>query len=276
MEPSTVAFARESASGYVVETFTERERPDLALRAQQLQAECYLAEGYVHSAAITSDGCLQPDIDRSRGPRVRYFVAMDRAGDVHAAARMVSASADEGLNALPGYERSRDRLDPRCVRRLTDAVTARGPSAVVELTALAKATAAPSIASFEVMRAIYQSSMQAPAGPPMWLSILVPNTYRSLCRNFGTSAPQRAGADAIVGEGDPRRAAGLRVTPVIVDPRDILDSVLDSARQASDPQAAARYVRGLVFLADGLPAECLSPAVHAALEQLADLGMGRA
>lgn len=255
-----------SIAGYVVESFTEEERPDLAHRAQQIQGECYLAEGYVPVEAITSDGRLRHD--RTRGPNVRYFVAMDHAGRAHAAARVVSVPAGGDVEALPGYRRSRHSLDAGYVGMLADAMAARGPSAVVELAALAKTTAAPSIASFEAIRAVYQWLLRVPGGPPICFAVLVPNSYRSLCRNFGTLSFARAGADVRIADGDGGWAAGLWATPVVSEPGRILDSILESARGADDPQEAARYVRSLAFLADGLPDEDLSPAVRAVLVPL--------
>lgn len=252
------------ASAYVVESFTERERPDLAYRAHQIQGESYLAEGYVNAEALTSDGRLRSD--RTRGPNVTYFLAMDPAGHAHATARVVGIpAAGWDIEALPGYRRSQHRLDAHYVRLLADAVATCGPSAVVELAALAKTTAAPSIASFEVMRAIYQRLIQAPGGPLICFALLVPNSYRSLCRNFGTHTFQRAGADISIADGDPCRATGLRATPVVSAPGEVLDGVLESACRATDAQATARYLRGLTFLANGLPDEHLSPAVRAAL-----------
>ncbi len=255
-----------SFSRYDIEHFKESENLEKALRAQQIQGESYVTAGFVYPDGLDEYGRLQPDLDRSRGENVTYFLATPKNADfrnIHkqASVRVVDIPEGGNLNSLAAYRYSAGSIAPEHEATLKTHIEIHGVSSVKEIAALAKTDAASSDASYELLREITQQAIRR-NNDELWLMTIAPNAYRSLMASFGPEAIMRVGGKVAVDEGDSRTSDELRLSPVIVSPCSGPDSILNSFKRADLPAVRERLFKSLLFITDGLRPEELSEEVR--------------
>ncbi|MBE7323608.1 hypothetical protein IEQ44_02945 [Nocardioides sp. Y6] len=263
---STDAERRPKLGDYRVHRFGESARPALAFRAQQIQGESYVAEGFLLPSALTPDGRLREGLDHTRGPHVTYFLAESfaRPGRFEAAARRVPSRGD--LESLPAVRRVAVALD-RHGHALLESVA---PERVVEVAALARTQTARPVACFEVMRAMWQRAVVRDS-EDLWLSSVSPRAFASMRRQFGPHCVRRVGRPVPVRSGDRRVNESLALTPMAIEPPRVLDALTRTLGEATTTAQRWRYARSLAFLCDGLPADLVPEATRRTLHARREL-----
>lgn len=257
-------FEREF-TGYDVTSFSERQNPEGALRAQQIQGESYVTAGFVFESALDEYGRLQPELDRSRGDNVEYFLATaqnptDASEMNQASVRLIHLPEDGALDDLAAYKYCKHTLSPEHEAELRSLIATEGARSVVEIAALSKTNAAPSIASFEVIRDIVQQAVRGDT-KEVWLATLAESAYQAMYDNFGPRSLTQVGERVPVDVGDPRTSEQLRLVPSLIRPREVMDGIVEDLAVITDSKQQVRLARSLVFLSDGLGDQEMSTSV---------------
>lgn len=197
--PDSVLFPRLNPDiinlSYVtIDVITEESDPELARQCWALQASDYKRSGIVTDEAIGKDEALLPEIDKSRGPNVKYYVAKDRQGKIVASLRKISDDFDK----LPSYSRCIPDMDPGWADYLNSlSANSDGPK-VVEIAALCK----DSSVTADVVMALYHHALQdsISAGGDVWFMGIVPKTRKKLADIYGTGVVNTVGAPVPLNE----------------------------------------------------------------------------
>lgn len=245
--------------------FTEDRYPEGALRVQQIQGESYVAKGFVYETALDEYGRLLPELDRSRGKDVEYYLATAKernaAGEYgQASLRKISIPKDGALEDLAAYRYSRDTLFPEVEASLRESIEKSGVDNIKEIAALSKTNNASSLVSFELLREITQESIRDNT-QEKWLITFAQSAYRALHARFGGMSLQQIGELVAVDVGDDRTSDELRLVPTLVEPCVSLDGIVDAIHVAQTPAEKKRLCEGLLFMVDGLEPEYLSDDV---------------
>lgn len=235
-----------------IEHFSEADDPQGAFRAQQIQGESYVEAGFVHPEALDEYGRMLPELDRSRGENVTYFVAtsVDNPAD-QASVRIIDIPTGGDLRDLAAYRYSDGAIYEEYELFLQDHFKKYGASSIREVAALSKTTSASPLSSYELLREITQQAIRRNSNE-IWIMTLAPRAFRSVMASFGPDAIVKIGSEVSVDENDTRTSDELRLSPVIVNPSGGPDSILRAAIAESNPKLKSRLVDSLLFIIDGL------------------------
>lgn len=262
-------------SAYRVRSFSEASDADAAVRAQVIQAESYVAAGYLTNDAVEANGTLRPDVDTARGASVTYFLASPRPsrrdGTGQAAGRLVGVPHGSGLEALQAYRVSSQYLTPGWRQRIELHFQIHGPSSVHELASLSRTRDARPTAVYELLRRIgHEAIMQGTQ--QLWLATLIDVAYKSIDANFGDRAVARAGQAFPAYRFDTWTAREFTFVPVVIEPMLVLDQMASSLMYAPAPARRHRLHRMAMFLTDGLPEASIPDSMRAALRRCTTTG----
>ena len=252
---------------YHIQTFTERSNPEGAFRAQQIQGESYVAAGFVYQSALDEYGRLQPELDRSRGDNIIYKLAtaIDHGqGNVdldQASVRINPIPKGGRLDDLTEYKYIKDVMSIEAELELRQIIAERGTDAVKGLAALSKTNEADQISSFEIIRNIFQESVQDKTDET-WLITFAKPAYIAIRNNFGERAVTQIAEPVAVDVGDDRTDDNLRLVPCVIKPGEVLDGLVKDITEASDIKRQMTLVRSLYFLSDGLKPDEMSDTVN--------------
>jgi len=257
------ALARQSPAGrpagmpaFPIRSCTEESDPALVEKALRIHAAGYLSMGFLNSGALTKEGFIHPDIDRSRGETTEYWVVTNPSDETDCATlRKVRLRADASITELDCYELCHSSLFPEGVEQLTRMFSES--RSVVEISALARTPEASAATVWHLLRAALHDGI---ARREVWLFCLVVSTYDSLVRHLGPSFMKVLGRDVAIEDGRVNSSISLR--PVTVDTTLSLDAMLEDYERAVG-RARSRLGRSLLFYSEGLDERKLSSAVAA-------------
>lgn len=237
---------------------TEASDRDVVSQALRIHADGYRSMGFVRPDAITAEGVLHPEIDRSRGGTTEYYVAVRRSStDDCATVRKVGVPVGGSFRDLDCHQLCADSLYSHGVDYLVEAETRR--VRLKELSGLARSRGANPMATYEVLRSAVRDGLR---DGEVWYSCIVSKTLESLVRNLGSTTFTVIGGEVAL--SDPRVAPNIRLRPIVIETATSLDSILDDYQGATDPRAQRRILRSFLFFTEGLDASMLTPRVHAA------------
>lgn len=250
---------------YTIKQFYESDNPEDALLVQQIQGESYVAAGYVYESALDEYGRLQPELDRSRGDTVKYYLATPKdpaANQKNMGSLRVMAIPEGGtLEDLAAYRYSKGMLIPEVDAMLQDMIESRGTSSVREVCALAITSEATSLASFELLREITQDAIREKSDEK-WLITFTSHAHNVFMKRYGVSVMQQVGLPVPVDVGDERTSDELRLIPTLIHPGELLDNILYDVTTTNSPAEKTRLSGTLAFMADGLDQSQMSPEVY--------------
>lgn len=249
---------------YSIQTFTEKDNPAGAFRAQQLQGESYVSAGFVYPTGLDIHGRLLPELDRSRGDDVLYKLATSINGDPEdqAALRIIGLPEGGMIEDLAAYKYSKNDLFDGAKEALEMHIAEYGAESVREIAALSKGNKAGDLSSFELIRNIVQEAVRDETNEAWFITFAKP-AFDAIQRNFGPRSLTQIGNPVQVDVGDPRTSDKLRLIPTIIKPCNVLDGVIhDIDDFGHDPAQQKRLIRTLMFLADGMKQEEMSPEVY--------------
>lgn len=261
-------------SDYCVRSFCEASDTNAAVRAQVIQAESYVAAGYLTRHAVEPNGTLHPDIDTARGVNVTYFLASPRTErrDVtgEAAGRLVGVPDGSGVEALRAYRASWEYLAPAWRERIDLHFEVHGAASVREVAGLSRTRDARPAAVYELLRRMWHEAMML-GTPQLWLATLVDAVCVSIASNFGDRALARVGRVVPAYRVDAWAAREVKFVPVVIEPMLVLDQMAWSLLCDPDPERRRRIHRMAKFLTDGLPEARVPDSLRVAL-----VGLGHA
>jgi len=266
-DPSDVYVAPPRTDRYEHFNVTESENIDAVHEAWRIHAQGYLDMGFVTKDAITEEGFLAPEVDKSRGDNTVYHLALnpdlEKTHDC-ATMRIDYLGKNQTYQDLPAYGLSRDKLWAGVEEDLAD-LHAQGKQ-FVEIAGLAKAPGAHPIAIFEMVRDALHDSL---GKDRVWMYTLVSSTYDSLVRSWGEANLQLIGDDVAI--DDKRVNEGLTLKPGLIHPDQFVGNLLTSytsAVEAGNRMDARILQRSFLFFSDGLSRERLGEDVFAARQQM--------
>jgi hypothetical protein len=249
---------------YVISQFYERDNPEGAILAQQIQGESYVAAGYVYPSALDELGRLQPELDRSRGDNVEYYLATPKQLEMSPAnmgsLRVITIPDGGTLEDLAAYRYSKAILSDDVEAMLQSFIAEQGTQGVKEICALAMTNEATPLVSFELLRDITQAAIRAKSDE-RWLITFTAHAHGVFLRRYGASVMQQVGDPVPVDVGDERTSDELRLIPTLIHPGQLLENVLHDIKTTLHTTERMRLSNTLVFMADGLDEDSLSADV---------------
>ena len=245
-----------SQAAYLIRSCTEGSDPSLVAEALRIHAAGYLSMGFLNGEAVTEEGFIHPDIDRSRGETTEYFLAVNstNAGDC-ATLRKVRLRPGASMTDFDCYELCRRSLFPEGAAHLARMFSEA--QAVVEISALARTPQASPATVWHLLRAAVHDSM---ARKEVWFFCLVVSTYDSFVSHLGPSFMSVLGRDVAIEDG--RVSSDVMLRPVMVDTTSFIDSMLLDYEGAAG-RTRSRLERSLLFFSEGLDEKVVSPAAAA-------------
>jgi hypothetical protein len=255
IEPVTKAYK------YYHLTVTEEEFPELATEAWRIHAEGYLAAGFVNEYAITSNGFLADDLDKSRGPNTDYYIALNPDDESDCGTmRKINLPPGGTYRDLPAYQLCSGGMSQIGTNFLAS-IEQQGTQ-VKEIAALARTRKGSPIAVHEVFtKALHESIGKNEA----WFFSIVSTTHESLARNYGKENFMVVGDDVSINDWRINKDIVLR--PVVVQPDLLIDRVL-AAYCMAQGRAKFRFLRSFMDITDGLSSEDMSEAAYAARQEI--------
>lgn len=218
--------------------------PDALSAVKELHARTYLRLGIQPPEAITGDGHIGLAADPHQ-THAQYF-GVREVGDggdrTVAAARVIYAEPDRGLDSFPFFQEKRE-LYPR----YRDLLEAADPAACGEISALVREPGTTGKAALMLYRAIWHYALSQ-----HYDYLLV------LCKMIFGDSWIRVGPDY-------RLLANIREIPVIIDIEGSLDEALTLSRV--NPVKRLIKLKALPFFLRGLPDVAILPAHRARLER---------
>jgi hypothetical protein len=219
--------------------------PDALSAAKELHARTYLRVGIQPPEAITSDGHIGLAADPYQ-THAQYFSVRDLgdgADRTVAAARVIYAEPDRGLDSFPFFHEKRE-LFPR----YRDLLEAADPAACGEISALVREPGTNGKAALMLYRAIWHYALTEHYD---YLLVLCKARLYRRCKMIFGESWIRVGPDY-------RRLANIREIPVIIDIRGSLDAALTLSRM--NPMKRQIKLKALPFFLRGLPEEAILPS----------------
>jgi hypothetical protein len=264
-------------ANYVIEASVgPHDRPDVVLKAQQIQGRCYFEYGYVLGSALTDDGRLVPELDSARGEDGKtvatYLLArgvdktIEEAG---ATMRMVDVGEQGAIEDLPTYKYFKHTFSSEVKRKLDNLVGLYGTQCVREIAALGARDRSDVLGSYELIRAATQNSIIKEASGACrekYLASLTEISLGPIIRFAGKGAVETLGEPVLVHAGDPRQKE-VYVTPVLIDPNKALDGFIDEIEAAEKNADIVSLIRKIKFLTDGLSRDQISRRVTRILDK---------
>jgi len=239
---------------YVHFTVTEANNLYAAHEAWRIQAEGYLDMGFVTEEALTPEGYLVPELDKSRGKDVEYHLAVNPCNmDDCATVRKVSPPKDGTYRDLPSYKMAEPAIYPDG-RQALDGITEQDRR-LKEISALARTKDGSAVGVYEIFRKLIQD---ATGSDEVWFFSTVSTTFQSLVRSFGERNFAIIGDD--ISMPDARVNSSITLRPTIVTPGTFIERVLD-AHISTEGKGKGTLKRSFLFLADGLEESRMSPRV---------------
>ena len=239
---------------YLIRRFTEQSEPALVAEALRIHAAGYLSMGFLNNQALTDDGFVHPDIDRSRGKTTEYYLANNTSIPTDCATlRKVRLRPGGSIADFDCYDLCRSSLFPDALAQF--ARMCPGSQSVVEISSLARMPGASPAAVWHLLRAAVCDSM---ARRETWFCCIVVSTYSTLARHMGPRFMRILGGDVAIEDG--RVNSGVVLRPVAIDTSEFFDAMLvDHGRTTGRTQH--RIERSLLFYTEGADDNLLSPAV---------------
>jgi hypothetical protein len=248
-------------SKYAIEFSIGLERPDIALKSQQIHGKSYVDFGYITPDALTEDGRIITELDGTRGDdekiRATYLVAYENGKCVNeagASVRLLDVTPSGSIADLPTckYFNGSNLNIPEKIQRVVDS----SPEAVNirEIAALSSVSFPDNQGSYELMRAVMQNSLIKKSQHDISEQYLVSLTEKSLkpvIRLAGSKAVEILGEPVRVYAGDPRQKE-VYVTPVLLNPNKAIEGIIDELDTAKNNREIAILKQKLIFLTDGL------------------------
>lgn len=241
---------------YTIRRFTESSDRAGAIRAQQIQGESYMRDGFIRPGALENDGRLPHDLDRYRGWNVEYLLATRRERPDNlrdqGSVRVVHIPDTGRLSYLPAYRYAGNTLTREADEQLKLHYAAYGSAGVCEIAVLTRTVRSHPVVELELIRALLHDEWSRPR-PRIWLVAFTDLSYRSVGDNFGAATVRRCGSPVTIGVGDHRMPAPIRLTPAVVDPCIVLDTMMDEILSTDDARTHATLMRTLRFLSQDAP-----------------------
>jgi hypothetical protein len=269
---------RQNAN-YVIESSVGfNDRPDIALKAQQIHGRSYVEYGYVRESALMDDGRLVPELDSTRGNEdgktiASYLLArgVDRTIDeASATMRLIDVGEQGTVGDLPTYKYFKDTFDPRVKIKLDNMVNLYGPRCVREIAALGVIDLHNIKGSYELMRAVMQNSLikeEEHGHHEVYIASLTKVSLGPILRFAGKGATEVLGDPVRIYADDPRQNE-VFVTPVLIDPNKALDGFIDEIEAAEKNADIVKLVQKIHFLTDGLSRGQVSKRVARFLDKV--------
>lgn len=244
---------------YFHQHFTEAERPDLALIAQQVKARGYLDAGFVvPEAIIRPQGTLHESIDEARGPNVDYWLARNpdlRRTRDRATLRHYYLASGGSETDFPAYEMCGQYMSPRGKEWLQQRL-AEG-RLIIEVASMAAEGGHNGRAVYEMLR----NSIQKALGKNQtWFFSIVGKSKQSLTDSLGEASFTVLGEPAVM--DNPFISRDITLQPVALEPDEAfrgLPELFEKAKwfAASDKtgegrRALAKATRTILFFTDGI------------------------
>lgn len=247
---------------YSIQTFTEKDNPEGAFRAQQIQGDSYVEAEFIFETGLDEHGRLLPELDRSRGDEVVYKLATSIHGDpLDQAALRILPLPEGGLEQMAAYKYCKNDLFNGAKEALEAHVAEFGPDSLKEIAALSKAENAGKLSSFELIRNIVQEAVRDDTNEA-WLITFAKPAFDAIQKNFGPRSLTQIGSPVQVDVGDPRTSDKLRLIPTVIKPCNVLDGLLLDIDDAEDDlDQKLRLQTTFMFLSDGLKDSEMSDAV---------------
>jgi hypothetical protein len=226
--------------------------PDALSAAKELHARTYLRVGIQPAEALTSEGHIGLAADPYQ-THAQYFSVQDfRDGGSRtvAAARVIFAAPDSGLDSFPFFREER-QLYPRH-RSLLEAVD---PAACGEISALVREPGTNGKAALMLYRAMWHYALSQHYE---CLLVLCKARLYLRCKIIFGPSWIRVGPSY-------ERLTNIREIPVMIDVRHSLDEALTLSRV--NPVKRRIKLRALQFFLRGLPEEVILPAHRARLDR---------
>jgi hypothetical protein len=222
--------------------FNEADDPELAKEAWKIHADGHLAMGFVNEKAVTDEGFIVPDIDKARGPDVKYFLAINPENpEDRAAVRKVPTPPGGSYRDLPSYGLCENALSEEGEKLLAEA-DSQGRQ-ISEIIGLARTADSSPMAIYELFRAIVHDGAK---NNEIYFFSIVAQTHESLVKSFGEKAFEVIGEDLEIPnegvEGD------VRLKPVYCDMGKFIENVRKSYQEAENPAVKRRLQRSFSFL----------------------------
>jgi len=231
--------------------FTEETNPELALAAQQLQGESYLAAGYITDQDLDEYGRLQKDLDKARGGNVEYVVA-EKNNQAVGAVRLVAVPEGGDLMDLPAYEKSVQDMHPEFRYLLNQAFQYNAKYGVREVAGLSRGKDTPPSVLLEMIREIVQQTVRSQS-EELWLVTATSNSYDMIQSRFGPNSIIPIGSRVpVLNDGVDSREY---LQPSVIHPGSLIENLANSATVESDPMQRRRRMKTLDFMVDGLRIE---------------------
>ena len=217
-----------------IDVITEESDPELARQCWVLQAFDYKRSGIVTDEAIGKDEALLPEIDKSRGPNVKYYVAKDKQGKIVASLRKIS----DDFNKLPSYGRCIPDMDPEWADYLSSlSANSDGPK-VMEIAALCK----DSSVTADVVMALYHHALQdsISAGGDVWFMGIVPKTRKKLADIYGDEVVNTVGAPVPLNELGV--VSDIDLTPTVIKTGEVFETLSRECKKAETERLKAESI----------------------------------
>lgn len=258
---------------YIDRVFTEASDPLRAYEAQMTHAEGYLMMGFVTEDAITTEGMtdvmraqgrlgrLKPELDHARGPQMDYYTST-AVGDPEDNATLRKYRLKEGQTHedLPAWQLSGKSLSKDASEEIQQVTV---PESLLEISALARSPKAHPLTAHAVIRHAIRDSI---GKGEFWFSTLVASTHDALVPRYGAANLRVLGKDVTI--DDPRVSPDLTLRPIVLEPDEFHNRLVQAYDTAETPQSRKRFGETLLFFSDGLEPDKLSADVHAALRDI--------
>lgn len=251
---------------YVIDQFTEQQRPDLALIAQQVQARGYRKARFVLANSIVCpEGTLHPSVDEARGPNVDYMLARNpdyRKLTDRATLRHINLSQGGSVSDLPAYEKCGAYMSSEGREWLKEKLEAGRP--IREVASMAADAGENGPAIYEMLR---HSIQEALGKGETWFFSIVGTSIIKLTESLGASNFRILGEP--VAMNNPLINPNITLQPVALEPDAAfreLPNLLERARWSAGSDrsgggkpALAKAIRTILFFTDGVSDEKLGP-----------------
>lgn len=234
------------ADRYLHKSFTEKSDPDLVKTALRIHAAGYLSMGFINRSAITEEGVLAEDIDKTRGENVDYFLTVNPLNSVDfATLRIINIPSNRDYTFLPAYQLCMDKLTDSGLQLLQN--VPNQVRSLKEIAALARTKNSSPLSIFESFRNVIQTSI---GKNELWFFSIVSSTLDILVHNLGEHSFQVIGEDVAI--DDERINPKVRLRPVLFRPDDFLTTMLKDYDAAENPKTKHRILRNFMFFNYGL------------------------
>lgn len=252
-------------ANYVIESSVENERPEIVHRAKLIHGISYVNSGYVKPEAIDAFGIMSPELDSARGDGgvnvlVKYLLAREFEKPVEeggASVRLIDLTKVGNLGDLPtnNYFKDSGTDIADVIEQSIDSI--KTPVNVREIAALSTASFNDSRGSYEIIRAVMQSSLLKKKDQNITEFYLVSLTAKSLkpiVRIAGKKAVRVLGDPVRVYSDDPRQNE-VYLTPLLLSPNDAITGLIEEMNQSKSKIEIESLRQRILFLYDGLTPE---------------------